>query len=904
MDRIKPRNTQREKTDELIKMQSRLKHLENKLKKLLEKEEKEIKGELETIIEISDEIIVSNHIKDKQKNKNKTTINKKYLDKIIRECKESVFVVNEMENITEANKKIEELLGYKKEDFKGRSIGSTFPFANKLEKTLRHSNHFTTHMHLFYGRKKLHLPYIETFMLDKKKNVIHLQVKSTALIDRNNQLIGAILLLRDISERKNLENNIKKKREELAEVLESSTKVEIIESLKESLEESKKYLESIIQSPTDGIVLTDTSGYIKKMNKTFETLLGYQPNELIGTHWAELNPLEDREYPTNYGVKIKGGDCVKELLKKQEDLFEKGEACFEAHIRRKDGIFVPTWCGLYWIYDEKGQRLEGISIVRDLTEKKLAERELVRAHSELQEAKDYLENIFEHSADSIVVLDWADNKTEPIVRRVNKSFEKLFGYKKEEVIGKPLEVLIAPDNPKLKKKLEEFQETLLNKGETSPTELNLIDKFGSNIAIEVSAAFIKDREGNRLGGVSVIRDITERKRGEEEKVKLEGQLRQAQKMEAVGLLAGGVAHDFNNILTAIIGYANLMQMEMKEDELSRIYVQQILSSSERAANLVQSLLAFGRKQIISLKPVKINEIVKKVEKLLLRVIGEDIELKTILASEETTVMVDAAQIEQILMNLATNARDAMPEGGYLTLSTELVEMDEKYTNTHSFGKAGQYVLLSVEDTGIGMDEKTREKIFEPFFTTKEVGKGSGLGLSMVYGAIKQHNGYIDCYSEPDKGTVFKIYLPVMHGRVYPEEISEVAPPPVGGSETVLIAEDNSNVRTLTKGVLEKFGYTVVEAVDGEDAIRVFKENREKINLLLLDVIMPKKNGKEVYEEIRKERPDIKSLFISGYTANIIHKKGLLEESLEFIPKPVSPNKLLRKVREVLDKDRD
>jgi CheY-like chemotaxis protein len=347
-----------------------------------------------------------------------------------------------------------------------------------------------------------------------------------------------------------------------------------------------------------------------------------------------------------------------------------------------------------------------------------------------------------------------------------------------------------------------------------------------------------------------------------------------------------------------------MQMEMKEDELSRIYVQQILSSSERAANLVQSLLAFGRKQIISLKPVKINEIVKKVEKLLLRVIGEDIELKTILASEETTVMVDAAQIEQILMNLATNARDAMPEGGYLTLSTELVEMDEKYTNTHSFGKAGQYVLLSVEDTGIGMDEKTREKIFEPFFTTKEVGKGSGLGLSMVYGAIKQHNGYIDCYSEPDKGTVFKIYLPVMHGRVYPEEIPEAAPAPAGGSETVLIAEDNSNVRTLTKGVLEKFGYTVVEAVDGEDAIRVFKENREKINLLLLDVIMPKKNGKEVYEEIRKERPDIKSLFISGYTANIIHKKGLLEESLEFIPKPVSPNKLLRKVREVLDKDRD
>ncbi|MCX5885831.1 MAG: ATP-binding protein, partial [Proteobacteria bacterium] len=393
----------------------------------------------------------------------------------------------------------------------------------------------------------------------------------------------------------------------------------------------------------------------------------------------------------------------------------------------------------------------------------------------------------------------------------------------------------------------------------------------------------------------------ERKKAEEEKARLEAQLRESHKMEAVGLLAGGIAHDFNNILTAIIGYASLLQMKMKEDDPLRPYLEQILTSSQRAASLTQSLLAFGRKQIINPRPVKANDIITKTEKLLVRLIGEDIDLKTTLTNEDTTVMADSGQIEQALMNFATNSRDAMPQGGHFMIETQRTFIDDDYVKTHGYGKPGEYVLISVSDSGTGMDEKTREKIFEPFFTTKEVGKGTGLGLAMVYGIVKQHNGYINCYSEPGKGTTFKIYLLKHREAVELQETMESAAAPIGGTETILVAEDDADARKTTRNILENFGYTILEAVDGEDAVRVFQGNRDTVKLLLLDVIMPKKNGKETYEEIRKLRPGMKALFISGYTANIIHKRGMLNQSLDFIMKPVSPTHLLKKVREVLNK---
>jgi signal transduction histidine kinase len=383
----------------------------------------------------------------------------------------------------------------------------------------------------------------------------------------------------------------------------------------------------------------------------------------------------------------------------------------------------------------------------------------------------------------------------------------------------------------------------------------------------------------------------------------EERLRQAQKMEAIGQLAGGIAHDFNNILTAIIGYANLLSMKVEGDDIQADYVKHILSSAERAASLTQSLLAFSRKQIINPKPVDLNEIVCKVEKLLSRLIGEDIELKITSLGKNLTVLADGGQLEQVLMNLTTNARDAMPEGGLLTIETGYAEVDSMNSDEHLFSTPGEYALLSISDTGTGIDEKDRESIFEPFFTTKEVGKGTGLGLSIVYGIVKQHNGFINVYSKPGKGTTFRIYLPLL--KVDNEtEVLKAVSFSEGGSETILLAEDDHDVRNITREVLEAYGYRVLEAVDGEDALVVFEKHADEIDLLMMDVIMPRKNGREAYEEISRTRPGIKTLFLSGYTKDLVYSKGILETGMDFMSKPVSPDELLRKVRHVLDGETD
>ncbi|OGW47486.1 MAG: hypothetical protein A2078_02350 [Nitrospirae bacterium GWC2_57_9] len=402
-----------------------------------------------------------------------------------------------------------------------------------------------------------------------------------------------------------------------------------------------------------------------------------------------------------------------------------------------------------------------------------------------------------------------------------------------------------------------------------------------------SAPIIGD-QGQYYGRVWYFRDITEQK-------KLEEQLRQAQKMEAIGALAGGVAHDFNNILSAIMGYACLLQMKTRPDDAVGDYIDQILAGTKRGAGLTKSLLAFGRKQPMALRPVNINDLIRGFQKMIGRLIGEDIEFTVACAEDSLIVESDAGQLEQVLMNLMTNARDAMPSGGKLTISTSTftarTDQDEI--------EQGSYALIAVSDTGSGMDKETQEHIFEPFFTTKEVGKGTGLGLAMAYGIVKDHRGFIRVYSEPDKGTTFKIYLPLTSRPlpVSPKEDEMLLP---AGSETILLVEDNANVRLVTGDLLREFGYTVLEAVDGEDAVRVFEENGDRVQLVLCDLVMPKKSGKEAVEEIRKKRPEMKAIFTSGYTAEIIARKGMLEDDINFLSKPVSMIDLIRKVREVLD----
>jgi PAS domain S-box-containing protein len=395
-------------------------------------------------------------------------------------------------------------------------------------------------------------------------------------------------------------------------------------------------------------------------------------------------------------------------------------------------------------------------------------------------------------------------------------------------------------------------------------------------------------------------DITEHKRAEEEKIQLQAQLMQAQKMEAVGLLAGGVAHDFNNILTAIEGYGSLAQMNVKDAATTQRYIQEMLDAASRAGDLTKRLLAFSRKHVIEPVLVDLNEIVRNIEKMLRRIMTEDIELSTVLSAGELPVMVDVGQIEQVLMNLAANARDAMPDGGHLVIQTDVVNVDSGYAEVHIFESTGMYAVLTVSDTGVGMDQRTKENIFEPFFTTKEMGKGTGLGLSMVYGIIKQHNGNINVYSEVGTGTTFKIYLPLAQTKI--ETISKpIETLPVGKGETIIIAEDEPQVRDSMRQLLQKNGYKIIGAENGDEAIRKFKENIGTVSLVLLDVIMPVKNGRETYEKIKGLEPGIKTIFMSGYTDDIISKNGLLEEGFDFISKPINPCTLMRKIREVLDR---
>lgn len=515
---------------------------------------------------------------------------------------------------------------------------------------------------------------------------------------------------------------------------------------------------------------------------------------------------------------------------------------------------------------------------------KLRSSDVIEMYEEaLWETETRFHTLFNESRDAIYIRT-KDGK----FLHFNQSMQDLFGYSREEMLQMNVADLYANTAEQ-----DGFQKAIEEAGSVKNFEVKLCRKDRKEIDCLVASSVQKDGEGNITGYHGIIHDITERK-------KLEQQLLQAQKMEAVGRLAGGIAHDFNNILTAIIGYAHLMKMEMHADDPLCGYTVQIIESSERAANLTKALLAFSRKQLTIQKPLNINTVIQGMKGLLSRLIGEDVELAIHLTEKDLTVMADTTQMEQVLMNLVTNARDAMPDGGNLIIATQHVEFDSEFVTVHGYGTVGNFAMISVEDTGHGIDEKIKESIFDPFFSTKEVGKGTGLGLAMVYGIIKQHKGYIDVYSDVGRGTTFKIYLPLITSWI--DDGKKAALTDIqGGSETILIAEDDIRVRALTRRILENVGYHVIEAVDGSDAVSLFNEKRDTIRLLILDVIMPKMNGKECFDEIRKTKPDVKTIFMSGYTADIMEKTGILTEDMNLILKPVSPNDLLKKVREVLDK---
>ena len=531
-------------------------------------------------------------------------------------------------------------------------------------------------------------------------------------------------------------------------------------------------------------------------------------------------------------------------------------------------------------------------------------------HQELVKSLSLLNATVESTADGILVVD-----TKGKVTLYNATFLKLFRIPESLIT-------LHDDNKLLEFVLDQFKEpvtfiahvrTLYNNPEIESSDI-LEFKDGRFFERYSKPQKIDDKI---VGRVWCFKDITERKRTDaelmeyrnhleelvsirtEELSALNNQLRQSQKMEAVGILAGGVAHEFSNILTTIKGSAYIIQKKLQMDDSLNKYADQITASINKASDLAQGLLAFGRKQIIELKPQNLSEIVIRVKNLVSRLIGEHIELTIELAGRDLTILADSNQIEQVLINLITNARDAMQKGGRLTIRTDIEEMNDDFNKEHGFGIPGKYALITVSDTGTGMTEGIKEKIFEPFFTTKELGKGTGLGLAIVYGIVKQHNGYIEVDTRPNEGTTFKLYIPAVEPKVEAASMKDM-PSGIGGLETILLAEDEADTREIMSEVLRVEGYTVLVAIDGEDAIRIFRENKERIQLVLLDVRMPKKDGKEVYDEINKIRPNIKSLFISGYTADVIDSDEFSESGLNFISKSSRPEEILDKIRKVLD----
>jgi PAS domain S-box-containing protein len=510
----------------------------------------------------------------------------------------------------------------------------------------------------------------------------------------------------------------------------------------------------------------------------------------------------------------------------------------------------------------------------------------VLARARLDEDRRRLSTGIEQTAESIIITD-----TEGRVLYVNPAFERITGYPRKEVIGQRLNIL------KSGQRSPEFYQELwktISAGEVWQGRFVNKKKDGTLYTDEATITPVRDERGAIVNYVSVQRDVTR-------ELQLEEQYYQAQKMEAVGRLTAGIAHDFNNLLTAINGFAELMRHQLKSDDPYQKYVESIIHSGQLAADLIRQLLIFSRKQVVEPKVLNLNIIVTEMGKLLRRIIGEDIQLKTTLTSDLWPIKADPVQIEQIIVNLAVNARDAMPEGGQLTIETANVTLDETYVAHHLETQPGEHVMLAVSDTGIGMSEEVKGHVFEPFFTTKEGGKGTGLGLATIYGIVEQCGGNIWLYSEEGQGAAFKIYLPRTMEAVTPlpgfDQVGEIP----RGEETILLVEDDEAVRELESQVLRQQGYIVLEAMDGEEALRLTQAHSADIHLLLTDVIMPQMSGRELADQLESVRPNMKILFTSGYTDEAIAHHGVLESEINFLQKPFGPLALVRKVREVLDK---
>ncbi|MGQ9653782.1 MAG: PAS domain S-box protein, partial [Thermodesulfobacteriota bacterium] len=637
------------------------------------------------------------------------------------------------------------------------------------------------------------------------------------------------------------------------------------QALRESEEKYRTLVENSIQA-----VLVIQDFRIVYANKRCEEILGYTVEELLSLPPEKvMNTIHPDDRALVWG--------------RFRDRLEGKEvpAVYRYRAFHKDGSV--RWVEMYASPIECRGRPAVQAAVMDVTEGVLAQK-LLEASEEKYRV------VVENAFDTILALQ------DGVIRFANRRVEQDTGLSVEELLGRRFDDLIHPEDREMVR--EYYTRRLLGERDLPEHYLFRAQYRGAEVRwIRVRAVSITWED--RPAVLAFLRDVTRAKKTEDEMNALQEQFRQAQKMEAIGRLAGGVAHDFNNLLTVIKGTAQLSLYGLRQADPLRKNFEEIMAAADRAAALTRQLLAFSRRQVMEVKVIDINQLVQDLDKMLRRIIGEDIELVTFLQEGIGMVKADPRQIEQAIVNIAVNARDAMPEGGKLTIETANVDLDEEYARLHAGVQPGPYVMFSISDTGAGMSADVKERVFDPFFTTKEPGKGTGLGLSTTYGIVKQSNGHIWVYSEPGKGTTFKVYLPRVD-----EPVDERKKRPSGevprGKETILVVEDEDAVRELAVRILKKQGYKVLKAQDGGEALMLCEKHREPIDLFLSDVVMPGMSGREVVERLQAIHPEAKTLYMSGYTDNVIIHHGVLDKGTKFIPKPFTVEDLARKVREVLD----
>lgn len=600
-------------------------------------------------------------------------------------------------------------------------------------------------------------------------------------------------------------------------------------------------------------------------------LTGYSPEELTFDKLQQM-PVETHFLGPLAGMST---EMVNRLIEAQA----LRNLHIEYKIRTRDGQERWISDSSVEIADESGKIVETVGLFQDVTDRK-------REQEALAQNERYYRALTENALDLITVLN-ADGT----IRYVSPSIAEVLGYLPEELIDSNVIQLVHPDDR------DRVTQTLIQGIEhadsTHRVQCRGLHKDGTWRALECIGRSLLD-DPNIRGAIINSRDVSER-------IHLEEQLMQSQKMESIGCLAGGVAHDFNNLLTCITGYCEMALARVNGDEKLRSQLQTVREASFRASDLTRQLLAFARKQIIEPRNTNLNMLTLNLDKMLRRLIGEDIELVTFPSEDPAIVRIDPGQFEQVVINLAINARDAMPTGGKLTIEIKQLAVDREYTKFHPDMRPGEYVMLAISDTGVGMTEAVRARIFEPFFTTKEAGKGTGLGLATCYGIVRQAGGYVWVYSEPQKGSTFKIYLPKAEGVSHTADSGTETTQLARGSETILLVEDEPLVRGITCEALTEQGYRIVEAQDGMSALALADKHGDTIDLLLTDVVLPQISGRELSEQIRAKCPSIRVLFMSGYTEDAIVHHGVLEKGIEFLPKPFTPDNLIRKVQAVLEK---